>query len=128
MSSAPNPCSVEKFDEPGKVSSKVEECSTGYTCSTGMDPTTFYRDRANHLRQLAELTWQEGLETMLRDLAEQCDKMAATVESGAELGSQSTTNQGSRFDLTATPATASIASSSTPKPASASTQRAGKRL
>jgi hypothetical protein len=51
-----------------------------------MDRTTFYRDRANHFRRLAELTWQEELETMLRDFAEQYDKMAANVESGAEMG------------------------------------------
>lgn len=51
-----------------------------------MDRTTFYRDRANHFRQLAELTWQEELETVLRDLAEQYDKMAANVESDAENG------------------------------------------
>ena len=51
-----------------------------------MDRTTFHRDRANHFRQLAELTWQEELETMLRDFAEQYEKMAANVESDAENG------------------------------------------
>ena len=51
-----------------------------------MDRTTFYRNRANHFRQLAELTWQEELETMLRDLAKQYDEMAANVERDAENG------------------------------------------
>jgi hypothetical protein len=51
-----------------------------------MDRITFYRNRQTISVQLAELTWQEDLETMLRDLAKQYDEMAANVESDAENG------------------------------------------
>jgi hypothetical protein len=57
-----------------------------------MDRTTFYRNRAHHFRQLAELTWQEELETMLRDLAEQYDEMARTSRETPKMGTQSTTS------------------------------------
>jgi hypothetical protein len=45
-----------------------------------MDRVVHYRQRAEHFRQLADLTWQEGLETMLRDLADQYDNIAASIE------------------------------------------------
>jgi len=51
-----------------------------------MDQVTYYRERATHFRQLAELAWQQGLETMLRDLAEEYDNRAASMESVAERG------------------------------------------
>jgi hypothetical protein len=46
-----------------------------------MDRTRYYRERADHFRQLADLTWQERLETMLRDLAEEYEHMAHTEAS-----------------------------------------------
>ena len=45
-----------------------------------MDRATYHREQADHFRNLAELTWEEGLETMLRDLGEQYDNMAASIE------------------------------------------------
>ena len=57
---------------------------TGHTCSAGMDRAGYYRERAKHFRQLAELTWQDGLETMLRGLAEEYEHLAASMERGAE--------------------------------------------
>jgi hypothetical protein len=85
---------------------KVEEWSTAHTCSGGMDRVVHYRQRAEHLRQLAELTWQEGLETMLRDLADQYDGIAASIEAapskeleyeiGADRGSARPTSRDDR--------------------------------
>jgi len=39
-------------------------------CFTGMVDVSYYRERANHLRRFAEMTWQVDLEVSLRRLAE----------------------------------------------------------
>jgi hypothetical protein len=43
----------------------------------------YYRERANHLRHLAEMTWQDDLEVWLRSLAQDYDETAEDLEIGA---------------------------------------------
>jgi hypothetical protein len=43
----------------------------------------YYRERANHLRRLAEMTWQGDLEVSLRRLAQEYDETAEDLEAGA---------------------------------------------
>ena len=52
-------------------------------CFTGMVDVSYCRDRANHLRQLADLTWQHDLEVSLRLLAQDYDETAEDLEIGA---------------------------------------------
>ena len=52
-------------------------------CFTGMVDVSYYRERANHLRRLAEMTWQVDLEVALRRLAEDYDEVAEDLEAGA---------------------------------------------
>jgi hypothetical protein len=40
------------------------------------------RERANHLRQLAEMTWQDDLEALLRRVAGHYDEVADDLEAG----------------------------------------------
>ena len=48
-----------------------------------MVDVSYCRDRANHLRQLAGLTWQHALEVSLRSLAQDYDETAEDLEIGA---------------------------------------------
>lgn len=45
----------------------------------------YCRERADHLRRLAEMTWQGDLEVLLCRLAEEYDETAADLEAGAEI-------------------------------------------
>ena len=54
-----------------------------------MDRRAYYRDRANHLRELADVTWQPRLELMLRDLARDYEEAAEKFEAGGKDGSPS---------------------------------------
>ena len=46
---------------------------------------SYYRDRADHLRQLADLTWQHDLDMALRSLAQNYDETAEDLEIGDHL-------------------------------------------
>ena len=48
-----------------------------------MADVSHYRERANHLRQLAEMTWQDDLEALLRRVAHDYDEVANDLEAGA---------------------------------------------
>jgi hypothetical protein len=48
-----------------------------------MDRASDYRERATHLRRLAELTWQDDLEALLRHVARDYDEVAEDLEAGA---------------------------------------------
>jgi hypothetical protein len=48
-----------------------------------MADVSYYRDRANQLRRLAEMTWQDDLEVSLRRLAQEYDETAEDLEAGA---------------------------------------------
>jgi len=48
-----------------------------------MNRPSDYRERANHLRRLAEMTWQEDLEVLLRRAAGDYDEIADDLEAGA---------------------------------------------
>ena len=43
----------------------------------------YCRERANHLRRLAEMTWQGDLEVLLHRLAEEYEETAEDLEAGA---------------------------------------------
>jgi hypothetical protein len=43
----------------------------------------YYRERADHLRRLAEMTWQRDLEGVVRSLAQDYDETAEDLEAGA---------------------------------------------
>jgi hypothetical protein len=47
-----------------------------------MNGPSDYRERANHLRQLAEMTWQDDLEALLRRAACDYDEIADDLEGG----------------------------------------------
>jgi hypothetical protein len=47
-----------------------------------MNGPSDYRERANHLRQLAEMTWQDDLEALLRRAACDYDEIADDFEGG----------------------------------------------
>jgi hypothetical protein len=47
-----------------------------------MNGPSDYRERANHLRQLAEMTWQDDLEALLRRAARDYDEIAEDLEAG----------------------------------------------
>jgi hypothetical protein len=55
----------------------------GPRCFAGMVDVSYYRDRANHLRHLADMTWQHDLEMSLRSLARDYDETAEDLEAGA---------------------------------------------
>jgi hypothetical protein len=48
-----------------------------------MDRASYYRERADHVRQLAEMTWQDDLEALLRLVAQDYDEIAKNLEAGA---------------------------------------------
>jgi len=48
-----------------------------------MGNISYYRERANHLRRLAEMTWQYDVAVMLRRLAQEYDEAANDLEAGA---------------------------------------------
>ncbi len=52
-------------------------------CFVAMDRVSHYRELADHARHLAEATWQDDLEEMLRRLARDFDETAEDVEAGA---------------------------------------------
>jgi hypothetical protein len=54
----------------------------GPRCFEGMDGASYYRERADHLRRLAEMTWQRDLEGMVRSLAQDYDETAEDLEAG----------------------------------------------
>ena len=48
-----------------------------------MNSASNYRERGNHLRQLAEMTWQDNLEALLRRVAHDYDEVTSDLEAGA---------------------------------------------
>jgi hypothetical protein len=48
-----------------------------------MDGASYYREQADHARQLAEATWQDNLKELLRRLARDFDERAENIEDGA---------------------------------------------
>ena len=48
-----------------------------------MDHAAHYRDRASHVRELADAAWQPDLKDMLRGLAKDYDEVADDIENGA---------------------------------------------
>ena len=48
-----------------------------------MDDASYYRERADHPRRLAEMTWQRELEGVVRSLAQDYDETAEDLEAGA---------------------------------------------
>jgi hypothetical protein len=48
-----------------------------------MDRASHFRELADHARRLAEATWQDDLEEMLRRLARDFDEVAEDFEAGA---------------------------------------------
>jgi hypothetical protein len=54
-----------------------------------MDRPAYYRDRAKHLRELADVTWQPRLELMLGDLARDYEEAAEKFDAGGKDGSPS---------------------------------------
>jgi hypothetical protein len=48
-----------------------------------MDRATHYRDRAEHIRRLAEAAWQPELKEALRRLANDYDQVVEDIEMGA---------------------------------------------
>ena len=48
-----------------------------------MDGASYYRERADHLRRLAKMTWQRDLEGVVRSLAQDYDETAEDLEAGA---------------------------------------------
>jgi hypothetical protein len=48
-----------------------------------MVDVSYCGDRANHLRHLADMTWQHDLEVSLRSLAQDYDETAEDLEIGA---------------------------------------------
>lgn len=47
-----------------------------------MNSASSYRERANHLRQLAEMAWQDDLEALLRRVAHDYDEVAEELDAG----------------------------------------------
>jgi len=41
-----------------------------------MESASYYRERADHVRRLAEITWQDDLEAALRRVAQDYDEIA----------------------------------------------------
>ena len=48
-----------------------------------MDDASDFRERAEHLRRLAEITWQRDLEGLVRGLARDYEEVAEDLEAGA---------------------------------------------
>jgi hypothetical protein len=47
-----------------------------------MADVSHYRERANHLRHLAEMAWQDDLEALLSRVARDYDEVADDLEAG----------------------------------------------
>ena len=47
-----------------------------------MADVSHYRERANHLRRLAEMAWQRDLEALLHHVAHDYDEVAEDLEAG----------------------------------------------
>ena len=56
---------------------------SGCRCFEGMKSASYYRERADHVRQLAEITWQDNLEAILHRVAQDYDEIAADLAAGA---------------------------------------------
>jgi hypothetical protein len=54
----------------------------GPRCFSDMADISHYREQANHLRQLSEMTWQDDLEALLRRVAHDYDETADDLEAG----------------------------------------------
>ena len=52
-------------------------------CFVVVDRASHFREQAHHARQLADATWQDDLEEMLRRLARDFDEAAKDIEAGA---------------------------------------------
>jgi hypothetical protein len=48
-----------------------------------MDRASYYREQADHVRRLAEMTWQDDLEALLRRVAHEYEEIAENLEAGA---------------------------------------------
>ena len=48
-----------------------------------MESASYYRDRADHVRRLAEMTWQDDLESALRRVAQDYDEIDEDLAAGA---------------------------------------------
>jgi hypothetical protein len=48
-----------------------------------MDNASYYRERADHLLRLAEMTWQRDVEGVVRGLAQDYEEIAKDLEAGA---------------------------------------------
>ena len=48
-----------------------------------MDRAAYYRERADHARELADAAWQPDLKDMLRGFAKDYDEVADDIENGA---------------------------------------------
>ena len=55
----------------------------GPRCFEVMDGASYYRERADHLRRLPEMTWQRDLEGVVRSLAQDYDETAEDLEASA---------------------------------------------
>ena len=75
MGPAPLSTYVRTGFDPGVVN--------GRRCFHDMDSVSKYRERAKHLRRLAEMTWQDDLEALLRRVAHDYDEVANDLEAGA---------------------------------------------
>ena len=51
----------------------------GPRCFADMADISHYRERADHLRQLAERTWQDDLEALLRRVAHRAKSGVANI-------------------------------------------------
>jgi len=47
-----------------------------------MNGPSDYREQANHLRQFAEMTWQDDVDALLRGAARDYDEIADDLEAG----------------------------------------------
>jgi hypothetical protein len=66
----------------GAVAKTTREWFPSQRCFVVMDRASHYREQADHARQLAEATWQEDLEEMLRRVARDFDEIAEDLEAG----------------------------------------------
>jgi hypothetical protein len=48
-----------------------------------MAGASYYREQADHVRRLAEMTWQDDLEALLRRVAQDYEEVAEDLEAGA---------------------------------------------
>jgi hypothetical protein len=55
----------------------------GPRCFEGMEGASYYREQADHVRELAEMTWQAELEALLRRVARDYEEVAEDLEAGA---------------------------------------------